>query len=166
MADTEEEEPKKKGGNKMLIIILVVVNVLALGGGAFFLLASKGGDDEDIVEDEEGDDEEEQATPENQFGPLVEMKPLVANLDDPTAGRYVKITLHFEIHTEEQRPLMESALVPIRSRLLVYFTGVKLEDTIGKNNKLKIINDVKQIADEMVGEEVVRRVFFTEFVTQ
>lgn len=173
MAD-KTEEPKDGGGgggtNKLLIIVLIVFNLLAVGGIAVLILGAQndGGDDEAAEEEEEEAAEGGGGVQEGpgQFGPLIEMKPLVANLDDPTAARYVKITLHFEIASETQRPMMEPALVAIRSRLLVYFTGVKLEDTIGKNNKLKIIDDIKALADEVVGEGVVRRVFFTEFVTQ
>lgn len=160
MADTAEEP--KKGSKKMLIFALIGFNVVTAAAAGYFVLGSQAEEEE---EDEEVA-EETPTTPEGQFGPLVEMKPLVGNLDDPDAGRYVKIKLHFEITKEELRPMMETAMVPIRSELLVYFTGIKVADTIGTANKLKIMSDVQRIAQKVVGEGMVNRVFFTEFVTQ
>lgn len=164
MADTAEEEPKK-GSKKMLIFALIGFNVITAAAAGYFVLGSQAQEEEEEEDDEE-EVAEEAAVPEGQFGPLVEMKPLVGNLDDPDAGRYVKITLHLEIAKEELRPLVEGALVPIRSELLVYFTGVKVVDTIGTANKLRIMSDVQRIAQKVVGEGIVNRVFFTEFVTQ
>lgn len=149
----------------MLIFALIGFNVITAAAAGYFVLGSQAQEEEEEEDDEE-EVAEEAAVPEGQFGPLVEMKPLVGNLDDPDAGRYVKITLHLEIAKEELRPLVEGALVPIRSELLVYFTGVKVVDTIGTANKLRIMSDVQRIAQKVVGEGIVNRVFFTEFVTQ
>lgn len=165
MSDDKDEIPKK-GGKKMLVLGLVLFNLLAAGGVGYFVVM---GDADEAAADEGGDEEEaEEKGPVGgtEYGPLVEMKPLVSNLDDPQAGRYVKITLHLEIKSEDVRPQVEAALVPIRSELLVYFTGIKVEETIGTKNKKRIIQDVTDLVDGVVGEGLVRRVFFTEFVTQ
>lgn len=171
MADEKDEEAPKKKGNKTLIMALVAFNLIAAGGVGYFVLSGSSDDEEVEEEGEEGEegDGDEAAEPEvplTDFGPLVEDKPLVGNLNDPGAGRYVKIKLHYEIKNEEMRPRLEAALVPIRSELLIYFTGLTVEDTIGTENKVKIVEDIKKIVDRVVGEGVVRRVFFTEFVTQ
>ena len=170
-AMAEPEEQPKKGGKKALVFALLGFNVLAIGGIGYFLLAAQA--DEELEEEGEPSEGEGEASDNDgkradpgEFGPLVEMKPMVGNLNDPGAGRYVKVQIHFEVKNEEARPAMEAALVPIRSELLVYFTGVKVEETIGPENKTRIIADVKKIADRVVGNGVIRRVFFTEFVTQ
>lgn len=166
----ESEEVPKKGGKKMLVLGLVVFNLLAAAGVGFFVMS--GGDEEEAEEEEEESredsdgEEEERGSGSQEYGPLVEMKPLISNLDDQAAGRYVKITLHLELKDEDVRPRVEGALAPIRNELLVYFTGVKVEETIGSKNKKRIIGDVADLVDGVVGHGLVRRVFFTEFVTQ
>ena len=170
MSDEADEIPKK-GGSKKLVLALVVFNLLAAAGVGYFVIfgkseeaaADKGGD---ANQGEGGQGESRDDELGGTYGPLVEMKPLVGNLDDPAAGRYVKIKLHIEIASEDIRPQVEAALVPIRSELLVYFTGLKVEDTIGSKNKKRIIADVTDLVEGVAGEELVRRVFFTEFVTQ
>lgn len=165
MSDDKEEVPKK-GGKKKLVLALIIFNLLAAAGVGYFVIFGEEPEEEEGDSDEEGDEEEGEPMAGKGFGPLVEMKPLVGNLDDPGAGRYVKIKLHIEIKSEDDRPQVEAALVPIRSELLVYFTGVKPADTIGSKNKKRIIADVTDLVEGIVGSELVRRVFFTEFVTQ
>lgn len=173
--ENEKEEPKKKASKKGLIFGLIGINLVAAGAVGYFVLMGQAqaetgeedGDAEDSEASAEGDSESgsEGAEPPS-FGPLVEDKPLVGNLNDPAAGRYVKVKLHYEIANEELRPRMEMALVPLRSELLIYFTGIKVEDTIGKENKQRIVADIQKLAQKVAGEGVVKRVFFTEFVTQ
>lgn len=160
-----EETEAPKGGNKKLILGLVVFNVLAAGGVGYVFMSGK---DEAAAAPVAADAGVPAAaiTPKALFGPMVELKPLVGNLDDPSAGRYVKVTVHLEIASEELRVPIEEAMVPIRNAMIVYFTGVKVEETVGAANRKKIAKDLLEQIQKVIGKSVVKRVFFAEFVTQ
>ena len=161
----EDEKPEiPTGGKKKLVLILVVVNVLAIGGVGYFVMA--GGDSEAAADDGEGEAEQEESESQASFGPLVEMRALVANLNDIDGGRYVKVTPPLELKDEAARAGVEAALVPIRNELLVYFSDVTVEQCIGADSKRRIADEIAGLINEMMGGKTVKRVFFTEFVVQ
>ena len=92
MAEDEQTEDVEKGGglNKMLIIALVVI-ILGIGGYAGMTVF---GETEAVV-----DGADAGAEP-RMYGPLVAMRPIVANLADPETTRYIKITCHLEVEDE------------------------------------------------------------------
>lgn len=154
--ETSSESPKRNGAK----IAVAVVLVLAAGGaGAYFLLFAK----------HAGATAKAEAAapaPKARFGPLVELQPLVANLNDPQAGRYVKMTIHLETVDEEAKTAVEAAIVPIRNEALMLLSGITVEETIGAENKQKLSTQLHEKTTGIVGKDVVRRVFFSEFVVQ
>jgi flagellar FliL protein len=160
-----DELPKPRGGNKLLLI-LVLVNVLGMAGLGVYLVLfqGKGGAQAQSEADEEADADAPEA---GEFGPLVEMDPIIANLNDPQAGRYVKVTIHLEAKDEETQPLVQAAMVPIRNRLLIYFSNLTAVDTEGSEKKEEIRAHVLELVNEVLGSgNKVRRVFYSEFVVQ
>lgn len=174
MADEEDLDELKKPKRNKLVILLVVMNLLLIAGaGTWFFLS--GGDSAEAQEDsDDSDDEEPEEADPTVFGPLIEMSPIVANLNDSESGRYLKVTMYMEVAadaTDEEaaellRAEVESKVVPIRSRLIVYFSSCTVEDTLGSENKERIAGEIVEVVNEVLGEEKVRRVFYTEFVVQ
>lgn len=164
MADetNAEEVAKPKSGNKLLLI-LVLVNVLGMAGlGVYLVLFQPKGGAEAQPAAEAQDEIED-----GHFGPLVEMDPIIANLNDPQAGRYVKVTIHLEAKDEETLPEVQGAIVPVRNRLLIYFSNLTAADTEGADKKEEIRGQVLELVNEVLGGgHKVRRVFYSEFVVQ
>lgn len=165
-SDEESIELPKGGGNRKLILGLVAFNLIAAGGVAYVVLGGgEEGDEEAVVEEDAGVPEDE-GEGKSLYGPMVEMKSLVANLDDPSAGRYVKVQIHLELTDEELRLPVEEAMVPIRSAVIIFFTGIPVAGTVGSANRLKIASDLRAEIEKVVGKNIVKRIFFAEFVTQ
>lgn len=164
MADEEKaEEVPVKPKKNMLLIILVAVNMLGmLGVGAYVMFFQGGGE----AEAQAAPAEVAPAVPEGRFGPLVEFNPIVANLAEADATRYVKVTLHLEVANEEQQLKLEEMTIPIRDRMVLYFSGLTAEDTLGEDKKAAIKEQLKELANEVAGAEVIRNVFIGEFVVQ
>jgi len=163
MADetNAEEQAKPKGGNKLLLI-LVLVNVLGMAGLGVYLVLFQGKGATAQAAEAEGD-----APEAGEFGPLVEMDPIIANLNDPQAGRYVKVTIHLEAKDEDTMPSVQAGIVPIRNRLLIYFSNLTAADTEGAEKKEEIRGRVLELVNEVLGNDhKVRRVFYSEFVVQ
>lgn len=158
------------GGNRGMILIIVAIvmlNFLAMGGlAAFFLLR----EDKAAAEapTKMGDESEEpgSSTPVGAVKALVEMRPIVANLRDKGGRRYVKILTFLEVADEATKELVTGQLVLIRNEMLIYFSGMDVESTIGSEEKTRIREEIKLLVNKTLGKELIKRVFFTEFVVQ
>ena len=158
MAEEKKAAEEKKKG--FLIIALVMVNFLTVAGiGAYVFFFQK----KAAVASAPA------APPKPKvraLGALVEMNPIIANLDDPAGGRYIKITPFLEVNDEKAKVDVEKHVVPIRSALLVYFSGLKVNDTLGADRKTKVRDELKSRINEMLGAPLVKQVHFSEFVVQ
>lgn len=160
MAEEEQEAPEggaKRGANGLLLVVMLVNTLALVGGGVYFAFFHQGASAAAPAEPE----------PEpNEVGPLLAVDPIVANLSDETASRFVKVGLQLELVDEETRPVVEGSLVPIRNEILLHLSGLTSEDIAGSDNKQKIRGELLKKVQETLGTEDVRRIFFTEFVVQ
>jgi flagellar protein FliL len=102
----------------------------------------------------------------NAIGPLVEMRPLVANLTDPDVDKYAKITLFIEADNEESKATLEKAIVPMRSQALLYLSSISSKDMYGAEKKMAIGEHLKAVFEKVVGKRAIKQVHFGEFVIQ
>jgi flagellar FliL protein len=162
VSDTDETvvPTPKSGGNKMVMVVLLA-NLLGLGGLGAYLVMTRG-------------ESKAHAAPAPavapHVGPLVPVEPLIVNLADATTEadgpQYLKVTLQLEATNETSRPLVESALVPIRSRVILRLASLTAAETRGADNLVKLQGELKNLVNETLGSPRVRRVFYTEFVVQ
>lgn len=178
------------GGNKLLLLIVLVVNILIAGGLAFVVISGQknaaahaakaegeaegegheGGEAaaEEGHESSEGEAEGGHAKKgSSKFGPLVEVGTFVANLQSATgASRYAKVALHVEAANEEAKAVVEAAVVPIRNEALVYLSGLQAEQVIGAGKIAFLQDELQKRMTAIFGKNVIKRVFFSEFVIQ
>jgi flagellar FliL protein len=152
-----EAKPKK---SKMMLII-IVANVLVVGGIAAYVVLGHGGESEAHAEEAA-----HEAPPGPEFGPLVAFEPLIVNLSDATAARYVKVTVQLEVGNEEQRLFTEQHIVPVRDRLIVYFSGLPSDHALGPAAKEAMKEELRGVINDVLGTDIIRNVYFTEFVIQ
>jgi flagellar basal body-associated protein FliL len=159
---TEQSPPPAKRGKGKLIFILAVVGALLIGAGAAafaFYPHSKPAKPEAAAAQKP----KEAAA---KTGPLVEMKPLVANLNDPESARYIKVAIFIEAENEEAKAAVESVLVPIRSQALMYLSSMTIDQTTGAEGKAAVATHLREIFEKTAGKNVIRQVYFGEFVVQ
>jgi flagellar FliL protein len=165
MADEELEGASK--GKKKLLIIIVAVAVLLLGGGgaAFFLMGS----------DDQGADDSEQAQEQmNQSGsPVVYVslaQPFVFNITGDKRDRMVQIKVQLMVRGSENENLARYHSPLIESSLLSTFASATVEQLRTPNGRVELRNkateDIKTALTKAVGEPVIERVLFTDFVMQ
>ncbi len=159
MAEEEEvaDDVKPASGDKTkLILILILANLVMLGGiGAYLVLFSDSGD------------AEAQPDPDPEtYGPLVELPTIIVNLAGQRWGRFMRVSMHIEARTEEQKLLAEAALVPIQNRMVIFFSELDPERTGEEGAKDEISEEIRLLINEVIGDDAIRRVFYTEFVIQ
>ena len=151
-----EAPPGEGGGKNKLIIMLVVVNLLVVAGAAVAVVLAMGS----------GGGAEAAPAEVEALGPLVEIDGVVVNLDEVGGSHYLRASFQLELDGEESQEPVTARLVPIRSALMLHLSGLEVADTQGEENRAEILETVATIANEQIGDEVVRRAYFTEFVAQ
>ncbi len=176
-APTQASGGKKK--KKLLLLVAGVVLLLVAAGvpAAYFLLRKPATKiDElpsDIAEDEEEegdkgklegvDDSIDFEEGEEAIGAIVPLDTFLVNLN---GGKYVRVQVQIEFESMDVPSRLYTRMVPIRDgiiSLLAQQTAESLEDGKGKD-KLKIA--IRNLMNELLRKEDVRKVYFTQFVIQ
>jgi flagellar basal body-associated protein FliL len=165
MSDDAEDAPVKSKGGSKLVLIILVLNLLGVGAlAAFVVLGQKTGAAHAAEPAEHAEPEAEAV------GPILPLESLVVNLqgtsETPESSRYLKVTVQLEATSEETKGVVEKSLVPIRSRLLVLFSGLTLPNVVAPGAVASLQTRCKDIVNEVLGARRVKNVFFTEFVVQ
>jgi flagellar FliL protein len=159
--DTPEgKDSGKKGGNKKLIIIIVAAAVV-LGAGGFAgykLLASKGGGN--------AEHSEQKKETENIKTAIVALDPFVLNLSEH--GRYLKITLQFEITDKTLEETVKEKTPQLRDTIITLVSSKSLNSISSPEGKFQLKDEILFRANQMMGmeKEAFKNLYFTEFVMQ
>ena len=100
------------------------------------------------------------------MGPLLEVSDVVVNLADPGGTHFLRAGFQFELTDAERQPDVESHMVPVRSAFMIYFSGLTVEETMGRENREALLEHLKELANEQIGADLVRNIYFTAFVVQ
>lgn len=111
--------------------------------------------------------EENHPKPEKvERGPLVPFEAFVVNLNEPGSSRYLKVTFEVEVDDAHIAENLTASKGVIRDEVLRYLSGLSVAQTLGEDNKAKIVSEVRGRMEKVVGERKVTRVLISEFVVQ
>ena len=150
--EKEEEKPKK---SKLKRIIIGVI-VLFLGAGGFFGYSKyKKSDEKETVKEE-------------QVSIIIPISSFVVNLFDKKGigKRYLKISMELEVAKEEDKLKIDNNIPQIRDTVLILLSSQTLKDINTMEGKLELKHAILLRMNQILGNETVRRIFFTEFVVQ
>lgn len=146
----EASEQPKKGRKKLLILIIVAL--LVLGGGFFgYSTFSKG-----------NKKETKKTEPENTA--LIAIDPFVVNLSD--YGKYLKMTMQLELSDKSYEELVKQKIPGIRDAVITLLSGKSSDSISGPEGKLQLKDEILLRANQAVGKDVFKNLYFTEFVMQ
>ncbi|MHC4088577.1 MAG: flagellar basal body-associated FliL family protein [Planctomycetota bacterium] len=178
-----ESGDQKAPGGRLLWIITAVVAIVGAGAGfGLGRLLGASGTTETSQSAEGG-----QAQPENLIGDTTdstgaksqgtwyykEFQPVVANLDEPSVTRYVRLTLIMEIDAQVDKKkgtaFIEEKKHLLTNWLTIYLAGLSLEDIRGERNLKRIQSEIVDAFNEKLFPDAkpqVKRVLFKEFAIQ
>lgn len=165
MAVEEVETEAPKGKSKLIIIIVAVV-VLLLGGGgaAFFLLGSDDGASGDNAA------QQELVTPAEPVAYVNIPQPFIFNITGDKRDRLVQIKVQLMVRGTENENLARYHSPLVESTLLSTFASATVEQLRSANGRIelrdKATDDIKASLNRAVGQPVIERVLFTDFVIQ
>ena len=152
--DGEEQAPKK---SKLKLIIIAVV-VVIIGAGGFFGYSKY----------KKGKAAKPETKKEKKVSIVCPLKSFVVNLQDKkgVGKRYLKITMQLEVGKEEDVLLIGNHNAQIRDTILLLLSSQTLKEINTMEGKLELKQTLLSRMNQILGNGVVRRVYFTEFVVQ
>lgn len=165
MAEEQQPEDAPKGKSKLLIIIIAVVVLLAAGGGAaFFLMGS-----DDSASEETAAAEVEMAVAE----PVAYVnipQPFLFNVSGDSKDRLVQIKAQLMVRGTQNEDLARYHSPLVESTLLATFASATVDQLRSPTGRIelreKATEDIKASLTQAVGQPVIEKVLFTDFVIQ
>ncbi|USD40377.1 flagellar basal body-associated protein FliL [Vibrio sp. SCSIO 43135] len=165
MADEDLEQDAPKGKSKLLIIIIAVVVLIAGGGGAAFFLM---GSDEPAPAAETVNTQT--VTPADPVAYVNIPQPFLFNVTGDKRDRLVQIKVQLMVRGSENENLARYHSPLIESSLLGTFASATVDQLRSANGRVelrdKATEDIKASLTRAVGQPVIERVLFTDFVIQ
>jgi len=153
----EEKEGRSKKSNKSLFLVIGII-VLALVGGiaAYALLAGGKGGSHDTHEKKEEKKEVKSA--------LVALDSFVLNLSEQ--GRFLKVTMQFELADAANQPMVAEKTPQLRDAIITLVSSKSVESVSSPEGKLQLKDELLLRANQAVGKDIFKNLYFTEFVMQ
>ena len=170
------EEAAKPAGKKKLFIIIggLVFLVLAIGAPvAFFTLRSTGPKTEEVSSDaaegklatgEGYDFEDELEEGEEPIGAILPLDSFVVNLAG--GAKFIRLQVQVEFNSLDIPRKLYPRLVPIRDSIITMLTQRSPEDLGSTKGKDTLRSDIKDMINETLKREEVKKIYFTQFVIQ
>jgi len=153
--DAKEEQAPKKSKLKLIIIGMVV---LLIGAGGFIGYSKY----------EKGKEEKAETKKIEKVSIICPLKSFVVNLlDKQNVGkRYLKVTIQIEVGKEEDKLRIENHNPQLRDTILLLLSSQTLKEINTMEGKLELKQGLLSRMKQILGDGVVRRIYFTEFVVQ
>lgn len=157
--------------SKKLMIIMMGILVLlmvAIGGGIFMMWTKISALDQVVnpPAEEELKEEDDEATQENIIRPVFPLNTFIVNLADAGGNRFLRTTMELEIADEELRDEMEQRLPQIRDCILMIVPTRKYQDIQTVDGKIALRTEIITKLNDLLKNESITNIYFTEFVTQ
>lgn len=152
---------KPKSKSKLFIIIGGVVGILVLGGaGAYFAGLFGGGEPTAVAEAEE-----EEIIPEEII--YFNFPEILVNLNEPgRKGKFLKLTVVFELTSEEDIPLIEKIEPRIIDQFQMYLRELRFEDLQGSEGVYRLKEELLRRVNSEAGKDKVRDILFKNILVQ
>ena len=153
--DEKEQVPAKKSKLK-LIIIAVVVLLIGVGGIFGYSKFNK------------GKEKKAEISQADKASIVLPLNSFVVNLMDKqgVGKRYLKVTMGLEINKEEDKLLIENHNAQLRDTVLLLLSSQSLKEINTMEGKLELKQNLLARMSQILGNGIVRRIYFTEFVVQ
>ena len=158
MADKSEEKkdaaPAKKGPPLMIIMAVFAVVVL----GAAFMMVQKAS-----AKQKSGTE-----VKKVEKGPVMTLDEFLVNLSDPGSDHFLKVTVGLELDKSKGKTAesLKETTPEIRDAILSSLSSQTRDMVAPEAGREKLKAQIKKSVNEALGEDDVKNVYFTNFVTQ
>jgi len=104
--------------------------------------------------------------PRPSVGALVPLEPFIANLADEQGTRYLRATLQVELYDARVPDEFQARIPQVRDLLLTLFTSKAFAEVRTPQGKAQLREEVVSRINRALQKDLVKAVYFTEFVVQ
>jgi len=171
MADNEETESKSGGGLLPIINLVLLVLVLAVGGFVAWKLMNMEQPAEQPADKATVQQTDETTIPEAEddadAAPIpLDIDNLTINLADTDRERYLRVKITLYCRSEEAKVKVSTHMLEIKDLLLSAISGKKFSDIRTPQGKYELKEDLTERINRIVGGNPVKKLLFTDFVSQ
>ena len=171
MAEEQKEEAQEKGGKPIVLILIVALVAVGAGLGGGFVLFGKAPAEAPPAGEEAAAEEEEAAAEtddsvESYTQRLLQLEPIVANIEGDGYTRLLKVKVAFECDSPASRDEAEARLPQIQDAVLTLVSSKKLADVVDFEGKALLKDDLRDRVNHFLTGGKVKSVLITEFVVQ
>jgi len=153
----------KEGKGKLFLIVGLVVVLVVGGGAAWFLgLIPQGHKASDAAEAKE----EPVLEGKDRTGAVQGLDPFIANLADDDGKRYLRTTVQVEFFDAKTPEDFNRHQPQIRDLLLTLFTSKAFAEIRTPQGKALLREEIINRMNRVFHRDVVKAVYFTEFIVQ
>ena len=166
--------PKKT----IIIVAGVVVIVLAVIGGGFFMLLQQlkaigsqkaeghASSSNETEKSEHGGGEHGGGEHGGGVLTIYSLDSFIVNLSDPGGKRYLRVTMGLELSDPKGNDEILKRLPQVRDSIIMILPARKVEDLQSAEGKNALRAEIMAKLNELMGRDLVKKVYFTEFVIQ
>jgi len=171
MADNEETESKSGGGLLPIINLVLLVLVLAVGGFVAWKLMNMEQPAEQPADKSTVQQTDETTIPEAEddanAAPIpLDIDNLTINLADTDRERYLRVKITLYCRSEEAKAKISTHMLEIKDLLLSAISGKKFSEIRTPQGKYELKEDLTERINRIVGGNPVKKLLFTDFVSQ
>ena len=175
---TKVQKSEKKGGSSLLLIIVAVILFLILIGAAvvgYIYLNS----DNEVLQDARQATQQEMAVKQQsasakksrstnylEIGAMYPLDKFIVNLLSESGGRYLKVSLNFELSTEDLGAELDQKQPLIRDIVIRTLSAKTYEEISTIRGKENLKDEVVAKVNQVLVEGQINNLFFTDFVIQ
>ncbi|NWF97656.1 MAG: flagellar basal body-associated FliL family protein [Nitrospirae bacterium] len=154
--EVHSEKPKK--GKLKIIIIAAIVLIIGLGSGfaAYTMFLGK--------KTKAADANHEKAPAENAKIELLALDPFVMNLAEQ--NRFLKLSLQFELADKAYQQMATEKIPLLRDAIIILVSSKSYTSVTTPEGKFQLKDEILLRANQAMGKDVFKNLYFTEFVTQ
>jgi flagellar FliL protein len=93
-------------------------------------------------------------------------EPFVVNLMDSGGSKYLKVSIQLELSNAKLMEKAKNKTPQLRDAIITLITNKTSEDLITAEGKIILKDEIKQRANQILGEGTVLNVYLTDFVMQ
>ena len=172
MADNQQEKESSKEAtaqksSSLKWVIIAIVLMVVLGAGGFLgwnLLANK---DSSAAEDNQ-QIAESRVKKKGEAKILCPLESFIVNLMDKSGlgKRYLKVTMELEVGDEEGKSIIDTHKTQLKDTILLLLSGLSFEEINSIEGKLSLKQALLSRTNQILGGNIISRIYFTEFVVQ
>lgn len=156
-SEQPQKEQGKKGGKKKLIIIAAVALIVLIGGGVFAYTMFFSGKNQ-------SGDAQQKAEKSKVKTAMMPLEPFILNLAEH--GRFLKLTIQLELSDAATQPTVTERIPQLRDAIITLVSSKSAESLSSPEGKFLLKDEILLRANQAIGKDVFKNLYFTEFVMQ